>query len=62
MVEIIGSVVLPVYESYLDRLVERFNQYTTLVWPGHGGDASEMVAPDEWLISGIKQPGQSKPV
>ncbi len=60
MDNLIGCVVIPTFDEFLEVLVKRREEFTTLIWPGHGAKANRMVSPHNWLTVGLRQSGQER--
>ena len=56
----IGCVVTPTYDYYLKTLIQRKQEFTTLIWPGVGQNASRMIGPYDWFTAGPRREGQHK--
>lgn len=55
----VGCVVIPVYDGFLQVLVHRRDTFTTLIWPGQHSKAERMAGPSEWFkATGDGRPAQ----
>ncbi len=55
----IGCVVIPTYDEFLEALLKRREEFTTLIWPGHRTKAKRrMVSPYNWFTAGPRKSDQ----
>jgi hypothetical protein len=60
MDNLIGCVVIPAYNEFLESMVKRCKEFTTLIWPGHKAKANRMVSSCDWFTAGPCQSGQKE--